>query len=168
MKPQNQNAGYKFLRLVGDTGTVHSLLVHRIVATVFLPNPKGLTQVNHIDGDKHNNQLSNLEWVSAKDNLQHARDTGLKVYNNPTLNKKLGGKKKSYSAYFGVGWDNTRNKWRAGLIHEKKNLFQKRFDTELEAAMHYNNCVIALGLEHLKPLNDVKCPTTIPLGSTPK
>lgn len=45
--------------------------VHRLVAEMFIPNPKGLPQVNHIDEDKSNNQVSNLEWCSAAKNANH-------------------------------------------------------------------------------------------------
>ena len=52
--------------------------VHREVAMAFIPNPDNLPEVNHIDGDKGNNQVSNLEWVTHQENVQHSFDTGLK------------------------------------------------------------------------------------------
>ncbi len=51
--------------------------VHRLVAETYLPNPDSKREVNHIDCDKSNNNLSNLEWVTSKENKEHARSNGL-------------------------------------------------------------------------------------------
>ena len=51
--------------------------VHRIVALAFLPNPMAKEQVNHKDGNKQNNHLSNLEWSTNSENQRHARENGL-------------------------------------------------------------------------------------------
>lgn len=47
-------------------------LVHRLVASLFIPNPDNLPDVNHIDGNRSNNHVSNLEWSSRSDNQKHA------------------------------------------------------------------------------------------------
>lgn len=51
--------------------------VHRLVATAFIPNPLNLETVNHKDGDKTNNAVDNLEWMTRIDNVRHAWNTGL-------------------------------------------------------------------------------------------
>lgn len=52
-------------------------MVHRLVAMVYVPNPCNKPEVNHIDGDKDNNDASNLEWVTSSENQIHAFSTGL-------------------------------------------------------------------------------------------
>lgn len=58
-------------------GRSRSKLVHRLVADAFLPNPEGFRCVNHLDGDKQNNRLENLEWTSHAGNRRHALAAGL-------------------------------------------------------------------------------------------
>ena len=72
------NSGYRIVHLY-NKDVRSALLVHRLVAEAFLPNPLGLPEVNHKDGDKSNNDFSNLEWICRKKNHDHAVDLGLNV-----------------------------------------------------------------------------------------
>lgn len=54
---------------LSKSGKTRRYLVHRIIAMTFIPNPQGLPQINHIDEDKHNNRIENLEWCTTNYNL---------------------------------------------------------------------------------------------------
>lgn len=71
----NRN-GYLMYRLYNDKKVVHKF-AHRLVAELFIPNSNNYPQVNHIDGNKRNNSISNLEWCTAYHNNKHARDNKL-------------------------------------------------------------------------------------------
>jgi hypothetical protein len=60
-----------------DNGKPKSFRVHRLVAFAFIPNPDNKPHVNHIDGVKSNNLISNLEWVTISENQKHAFNIGL-------------------------------------------------------------------------------------------
>lgn len=69
IKPFKNTKGY--LRVVLSLYGKKAFFIHRMVAETFLPNPDNKPQVNHIDGDKLNNNLSNLEWVTPRENYDH-------------------------------------------------------------------------------------------------
>ena len=78
LKPKITNCGYLSVQLYkGQKGK--TVYVHRLVAKEFIPNKnaKKYTQVNHIDGIKAHNEVSNLEWVTPSENVVHAFKTGL-------------------------------------------------------------------------------------------
>jgi len=58
-------------------GKGRNMFIHRLMCETFLPNPENKPMVNHKDGNKLNNKLNNLEWVTAAENNKHAIDTGL-------------------------------------------------------------------------------------------
>lgn len=81
--------GYKRVH-VSHNGEQYKFLIHRLVATSFIPNPDNLPCVNHIDGNKANNHVDNLEWCSYGENLKHAYDTGLRdLYGTAKRTRRL-------------------------------------------------------------------------------
>ena len=69
--------GYKRVSLTGEDKRRKPIIVHRVLAQHFIPNPLNKPQVNHEDGVKSNNSLSNLSWCTLSENRQHAYNTGL-------------------------------------------------------------------------------------------
>jgi hypothetical protein len=76
LRPAIDKKGYKRVAIMVD-GKLITLKVHRIVAKAFIDNLNNKPQVNHIDGIKTNNHVSNLEWMNNSENVQHAFDNGL-------------------------------------------------------------------------------------------
>lgn len=76
--------GYKQCHLMKNN-KMKTFLVHRLVAQAFIPNPNKLPQVNHKDGNKSNNCVNNLEWVSVSSNTKHAFDNNLGGFRDSAL-----------------------------------------------------------------------------------
>lgn len=81
LTPIKHHSGYLCVHL----GESKIKRVHTLVANAFIPNPDQKPCVNHIDGNKQNNRISNLEWATHKENMEHAIKTGLR---NPHKNNK--------------------------------------------------------------------------------
>lgn len=81
LKPE-ENKGYLRYRMK-RCGRSKAMLAHRLVALAFLPNPENKPHVNHKNGNKHDNRVDNLEWVTAKENEAHSRSAlGKRSYNS--------------------------------------------------------------------------------------
>lgn len=113
--------GYRQVHL-WKNGKNRTFYVHRLVAEAFLANPNNLPQVNHKDKDRANNDVGNLEYVTARGNMQHSSSTS-----------------KHSSRFVGVTWCKERHKWQAQYQVGKRNVFIGRFATQEEAHEAYAN-----------------------------
>jgi hypothetical protein len=75
LSPFDNGKGYKQIRITTDAE--RNYYIHRLVAQAFIPNPENKKEVNHIDANKSNNAVTNLEWVNLQENREHAKSTGL-------------------------------------------------------------------------------------------
>lgn len=73
LRPQKMGKNYRMVWAAG-----RSRKIHRLVAEAFLPNPNQLPEVNHINGDKNDNRVENLEWCTTRENAIHAYLLGLR------------------------------------------------------------------------------------------
>lgn len=92
LKPATDKKGYKRVGLQLN-GKLHTKKVHRLVAEAFIPNPENKPCVNHIDGNKANNVVENLEWVTHKENVKHAIDNNLFSFQTPEKSVNIKPKK---------------------------------------------------------------------------
>lgn len=84
----NNSSGYFHICLT-NKGEMQYKLLHRLIAQAFIPNPEEKPSVNHIDGNKKNNSIENLEWVTNQENIRHAFDIGLMKGNPSSRRKKI-------------------------------------------------------------------------------
>ena len=77
IRPQVNTSGYLEAQVYVE-GKPKKIGIHRLVALAFIPNPENKPEVNHIDGIKVNNIVSNLEWVTREENIQHSWRMGLR------------------------------------------------------------------------------------------
>jgi len=92
LSPAIDKYGYLVVGLRPLNGKIKLCKVHRLVAIAFIENTENKKEVNHIDGNKSNNSVSNLEWNTTKENVHHAHKIGLRDYvngKNPSAKKVI-------------------------------------------------------------------------------
>ncbi len=99
-KPTTDKQGYNISRLNNTT-----VAVHRLVALAFIPNPENLSVVDHINGNKMDNRVENLRWLSHSHNAQNAK-----------------GHQDSKSKIKGISWSKRRQKWRVRICVDYKEI----------------------------------------------
>lgn len=136
--------GYPILNLSAN-GKCKTVRVHRLIAKTFIPNPYNLPEINHIDGNKLNNSIENLEWCNHRHNLNHAMTAKLLPYKKAS---------KFYGLYRNDRNSINRKPWAAQTRVNKKHIYIGSYNTEIEAAQAYNNYIINNNLN--RPLNDIR------------
>ena len=82
LKPVKSSKGYLIVCLCKD-GKVKNYYVHRLIAEAYIPNPDNKPYINHKNGNKTDNRIENLEWVTSSENNKHAYDSGLRIVKQP-------------------------------------------------------------------------------------
>lgn len=121
--------GYVRAILFDGNGKSKRFFVHRLVAEAFIPNPENKSQVNHIDGDKTNNCVENLEWVTRQENMQHA------YY---VLKREIG------FAFGKGGCDTVWNKGKTDLKYTRPEIYKKGVDTKNKKLEPRNDDIASL------------------------
>lgn len=89
LKAFDNGIGYLRVAIYVGENKHKPVYIHRLIAQAFIPNPKNKLEVNHIDGNTKNNEISNLEWVTKSENALHAYRLGLNKP-SPSIGEKNG------------------------------------------------------------------------------
>ena len=143
LDPPVSSGGYKFVRIGAK-----SYPLHRVIASAFIPNPENKPEVNHIDCNKANNAVSNLEWVTRKENARHAAEHGLLGTNkvrdrseSQRIRRRLEADRKATEK---AKEENTKKKYSRELIDKETNKIKK---CRLKSGLSQTELAFALGVD---------------------
>lgn len=136
----NKNKLYKGVSL-RNNGIQKSFFIHRLVGETFLEK-NGYNEIDHIDGNKLNNNISNLRWVSSQINNRNRRK--MATYNGV----------KTASKYKGITWNKNANHWGARVYINKMAIYLGSSKNEDDAGRLYNKYITDNQLEGYK-LNEI-------------
>lgn len=151
LKPHKNKNDYPRVGLKRDyTGKQVKVFIHRIIAEYFIPNPDNKPEVNHINGDKNDYRIENLEWVTNSENIKHAIKTGLLIPNTKGMiehNKKFGRYSKMRN---NSDFKEKQKEW-----HNKatENRFKNKLKEYEETYNLFNNGISAIKIGKLKGIN---------------
>jgi hypothetical protein len=120
LKPRPGTTSPYLLVSLSRDGVRKMVLLHRIIALVFVENIDSKPEVNHINGNKFDNRPENLEWVTSSENKIHALATGLR-------------KRGTGNGYPGVSFHKTQQKWQACITYQRRRYYLGTFDLEKDA-----------------------------------
>ncbi len=137
IKPFINDNGYHINQLWSNSSRI-TYTIHRLIAEAFIPNPEDLETINHKNGDKLDNRVENLEWMSRLDNMRHAFDTGLNPMREllPLVGRKTQFKPQFYHSwiykdgheYYGTVEDLVRIFPEHNLIRTQLHKLRKRYE----------------------------------------
>jgi len=116
LSPIKSKIGYLVVSLTDDDKKRKIHYIHRLTAIAFIPNSNGVDTINHIDSDKTNNSLDNLEWCTQRENMSHF----------------FKGREKT-SAYIGVSYNKIEKRWYAVIRIKNKPIWLGAYKKEKDA-----------------------------------
>tara|TARA_R110000822_G_scaffold224614_1_gene357557 strand:- start:138 stop:713 length:576 start_codon:yes stop_codon:yes gene_type:complete len=136
-KPSKDTNGYYIVLMYNSIDKVNKCKsVHRLIAQAFIPNLENKELIDHIDGNRTNNILSNLRWATSQENARNRK-------------KRTG----TSSQYKGGYFNKRNNNWRSAIMINGKTIHLGTYETEIQAGQAYNNYIIEHKLEEFFLLN---------------
>lgn len=131
LKP-HKSRGYWYINIVIGIGKYKQMLVHRVVASLFVPNPENKPEVNHKDKNTDNNNYENLEWVTKSENERHKWITMSPEKKEEILKKLRNHKNINFS-----------KKWRSVVCVETQKTYKTVTEAANDIGVHKNTIVAA-------------------------